>query len=127
MLISSRTGNTLTIVEKGYDVNFGEIAEQLFRFLSKQDNVELLNRSNVYNLQKTDNKRWLLTIKGQSVGKHWKLVSNYVFIGAGGGALSLLEKSGIKEARGYGGFPISGLWLRCTNPEIIEKHAAKQI
>lgn len=114
-----------TFVEEGYDVNFGEIAEQLFRFLGKQDNVQLLNRSNVYNLQKTDNKRWLITIKGQSVGKHWKLVSNYVFIGAGGGALSLLEKSGIKEARGYGGFPISGLWLRCTNPEIIDQHAAK--
>lgn len=114
-----------TFVKEGYDVNFGEIAEQLFRFLSKQDNVQLLNRSNVYNLQKTDNKRWLLTIKGQSIGKHWKLVSNYVFIGAGGGALSLLEKSGIKEARGYGGFPISGLWLRCTNPEIIERHEAK--
>jgi malate dehydrogenase (quinone) len=114
-----------TFVEEGYDVNFGEIAEQIFRFLSKQDNVELLNRSNVYNLQKTDNKRWLVTIKGQSIGKHWKLITNYIFIGAGGGALSLLEKSGIKEARGYGGFPISGLWLRCTNPEIIDRHAAK--
>lgn len=114
-----------TFVEEGYDVNFGEIAEQIFRFLSRQDNVELLNRSNVYNLQQTKNKRWLITIKGQSIGKHWKLVTNYIFIGAGGGALSLLEKSGIKEARGYGGFPISGLWLRCTNPEIIERHQAK--
>jgi malate dehydrogenase (quinone) len=114
-----------TFIEEGYDVNFGEIAEQIFRFLSRQANVELLNRSNVYNLQQTDNKRWLITIKGQSIGKHWKLLTNYIFIGAGGGALSLLEKSGIKEARGYGGFPISGLWLRCTNPEIIERHQAK--
>ncbi len=114
-----------TYVEKGFDVNFGEIAEQIFRFLGKQDNVELINNSNVYNLQQTKNKRWLLTIKGQNVGKHWKIVSNYVFIGAGGGALSLLEKSDIKEARGYGGFPISGLWLRCTNPEVIEQHNAK--
>ena len=114
-----------TFVEDAYDVNFGEIAEQIFRFLSKQDNVELLTHSNVYNIQKTDTKRWLLSVKGQKVGKHWKLVSNYIFIGAGGGALSLLEKSNIKEARGYGGFPISGLWLRCTNPEIIEQHEAK--
>ncbi|MBD0823942.1 malate dehydrogenase (quinone) [Aestuariibaculum marinum] len=114
-----------TYFEKGYDVNFGEIADQLFNFLGKQDNVELVNNSNVYNLQQTDNKRWLISVKGQSVGKHWKIVTNYVFIGAGGGALPLLEKSNIKEARGYGGFPISGLWLRCTNPEVIERHQAK--
>ena len=128
LMMEGRSNNTpvaATFIKEGYDVNFGEIAEQLFRFLSKQNNVELLNRSNVYNLQKTDHKRWLLSIKGQSVGKHWKLVSNYLFIGAGGAALSLLEKSGIKEAKGYGGFPISGLWLRCTNPEIIERHEAK--
>lgn len=114
-----------TYFQDGYDINFGEIAEQIFRFLSKQPNVSLLNHSNVIDVQKTENKRWLLSIKGQNVGKHWKMVTNYLFIGAGGGALSLLEKSGIREARGYGGFPISGLWLRCTNPEVIEQHAAK--
>lgn len=114
-----------TFYKDGYDVNFGEVADQIFRFLSKQPNVDLINNSNVIDVQKTENKRWLLSVKGQNVGKHWKLVTNYLFIGAGGGALSLLEKSGIREARGYGGFPISGLWLRCTNPEVIEKHAAK--
>lgn len=114
-----------TYFQDGYDINFGEIAEQIFRFLAKQPNVSLLNHSNVIDVQRTENKRWLLSIKGQNVGKHWKMVTNYLFIGAGGGALSLLEKSGIREARGYGGFPISGLWLRCTNPEVIEQHAAK--
>ncbi|WP_262891562.1 malate:quinone oxidoreductase [Aestuariibaculum sediminum] len=122
---SEKEALAATYFENGYDVNFGEVADQLFRFLGKQPNVKLINNSNVYNLQKTDNKRWLVSVKGQNVGKHWKIVSNYVFIGAGGGALPLLEKSDIKEARGYGGFPISGLWLRCTNPEIIEQHQAK--
>lgn len=122
---SKRSSVAATYIKEGYDVNFGEIAEQIFRYLGKQPNVNLVNDSNVLNLQKTENKRWLLSVKGQNVGKHWKIVSNYVFIGAGGGALSLLEKSGIREARGYGGFPISGLWLRCTNPEIIEQHHAK--
>lgn len=114
-----------TFFNNGYDVNFGEIADQIFRFLGQQDHVQLLNNSNVYNLQKTDNSRWLTTIKGQHIGKHWKIVSNYVFIGAGGGTLPLLDKANIKESKGYGGFPISGLWLRCTNPEIIERHHAK--
>ncbi|MDO6803761.1 malate dehydrogenase (quinone) [Wenyingzhuangia sp. 1_MG-2023] len=122
---NKRSKIAATYIKDGYDVNFGEIAEQIFRYLEKQPNIQLIKNSNVINLQKTDNKRWLLTVKGQNVGKHWKMVSNYLFIGAGGGALSLLEKSNIREARGYGGFPISGLWLRCTNPEIIEQHQAK--
>lgn len=114
-----------TYFENGYDVNYGEIAEQIFRFLRNQDNVELVNHSNVYNIQKTDSGRWLLSVKGQNVGKHWKIVSGYLFIGAGGGSLPLLDKADIKESKGYGGFPISGLWLRCTNPEVIERHNAK--
>ncbi len=122
---SKKSKIAATYYKDGFDVNFGEVAEQIFRFLSKQPNVKLVNNSNVIDVQKTENKRWLLSVKGQNVGKHWKIVTNYLFIGAGGGALSLLEKSGIREARGYGGFPISGLWLRCTNPEIIEQHAAK--
>jgi L-2-hydroxyglutarate oxidase LhgO len=47
--------------------------------------------------------------------------TKFVFIGAGGGALPLLEKSGIPEGRGYGGFPVSGIWLRCDNPEINKR------
>jgi malate dehydrogenase (quinone) len=51
--------------------------------------------------------------------------ARFVFIGAGGGSLPLLEKSGIPEGHGYGGFPVSGQWLRCINPAIIERHQAK--
>ncbi|MGI9206381.1 MAG: malate:quinone oxidoreductase, partial [Rhodococcus sp. (in: high G+C Gram-positive bacteria)] len=43
----------------------------------------------------------------------------------GGGALHLLQKSGISEAKGFGGFPVSGAFLRCTNPEVIARHSAK--
>ncbi|MCL7763457.1 malate dehydrogenase (quinone) [Polaribacter sp. Z014] len=122
---SAKESVAATYFKKGYDVNFGEIAEQIFRYLKKQEHVELLNHSNVYNIQKSKRDRWVVSIKGQNVGKHWMLASNYLFIGAGGGSLPLLEKANIKEAKGYGGFPISGLWLRCTNPEIIERHHAK--
>jgi malate dehydrogenase (quinone) len=52
-------------------------------------------------------------------------VSKFVFLGAGGGALSLLEKSGIPEGKGFGGFPVSGIWLRCDNPEVSKRHHAK--
>jgi len=39
--------------------------------------------------------------------------------------LPLLQKAGIPEAKGLGGFPIGGQWLICVNPEIVEKHRAK--
>jgi malate dehydrogenase (quinone) len=36
--------------------------------------------------------------------------SKFVFIGAGGDAIELLQKSRIPEGDGYGGFPVSGIW-----------------
>lgn len=51
--------------------------------------------------------------------------TNFVFIGAGGGALKLLEKSGIPEGEGFGGFPVSGQFLKCTNLEVTKLHEAK--
>ena len=53
------------------------------------------------------------------------MTSRVVFIGAGGAALSLLQKTGIPEIRGYGGFPVSGLWLACNNEDMALSHNAK--
>src|SRR5690606_1453390 len=58
-------------------------------------------------------------------GKKRKVRARFVFIGAGGGSLHLLLKSGIKEGKGFGGFPVSGQWLVCTNPDVIRRHEAK--
>ena len=56
--------------------------------------------------------RWRVSIKDTYDGRDATIVSKFVFIGAGGGALPLLQKSKIPEGRGYGGFPVSGIWLR---------------
>ena len=48
-----------------------------------------------------------------------------MFLGAGGAALTLLQKSGIPEAYGFAGFPVSGIWLRCDKPEVVNRHTAK--
>jgi len=39
--------------------------------------------------------------------------------------LPLLQKSGIPEGRGYAGFPVSGVWLRCDAEEVASRHNAK--
>jgi malate dehydrogenase (quinone) len=69
--------------------------------------------------------RWRLDVKNTRSGKVRSTTTKFVFLGAGGGALPLLEKSGIPEGRGFGGFPVSGIWLRCDDPEVNKQHHAK--
>src|SRR5262249_58285423 len=69
--------------------------------------------------------RWSVRVRNEQTGEHWDVATRFVFIGAGGGSLPLLQKSGIPEARGYAGFPVSGEWLRCDNPHVSSRHNAK--
>ncbi len=114
-----------TRVAYGSDVNFGELSRSLVKNLTQQEGFELLLNHSVANLKQNPGGTWDVTLKDTGAGETSKINARFVFIGAGGAALTLLQKSGIKEAHGYGGFPVSGQWLICNNPEIIEKHNAK--
>jgi malate dehydrogenase (quinone) len=72
-----------------------------------------------------DGDLWSLRIRDEKTGQHRDVQAKFVFLGAGGGTLPLLQKSGIPEGRGYAGFPVSGIWLRCEEPEICSRHHAK--
>jgi malate dehydrogenase (quinone) len=72
-----------------------------------------------------DGDLWSLRIRDEKTGQHRDVQAKFVFLGAGGGTLPLLQKSGIPEGRGYAGFPVSGIWLRCDEPEICSRHHAK--
>jgi malate dehydrogenase (quinone) len=114
-----------TYMETGTDINFGVLTRELFAYLKKLEGVELHLHQEVTDLEKQEDGSW--NVKTKDEHTHDKRIVNagFVFIGAGGGALPLLEKSDIKEAEGYGGFPVSGQWLRCTNEKIIEQHHTK--
>lgn len=114
-----------TRMEKGFDVNFGEITDQFFDYLNTCKHVELFLNNEVEDLTQNENKKWTIDVKNQKDHHHWTIEAAFVFIGAGGGTLPLLEKANITEAEGYGGFPISGQWLRCKNRTVIEQHNAK--
>ena len=109
-----------TRIQRGTDVNYGEITRQMIDYLVSLDGVQLALKTSVKNISREGNGRWALKLTGQQ-----EISAKFVFIGAGGGALPLLQKSGIPEGRGYGGFPVSGQFLVCQNREIIEQHAAK--
>lgn len=114
-----------TRIEIGTDVNFGALTRNLVNHLNKRDGVDLFLQHEVHNLHKEDDGRWRVEVKALSTGNHSEVKTKFVFIGAGGGALPLLEKSKIDEGRGFAGFPVSGEWLICTNKKVIERHHAK--
>src|SRR5262249_58983157 len=72
-----------------------------------------------------DGKLWNVRIRNEKTGEHWDRPAKFVFIGAGGGSLPLLQKSGIPEGRGYAGFPVSGEWLRCHESQASSRHNAQ--
>ena len=82
-------------------------------------------KNRVTNIVREQDGRWRVEIQDLESGEKQSVKTKFVFIGAGGGALPLLQKSGIPEGRGYGGFPVSGIWLRCDDPEINKRHHAK--
>jgi malate dehydrogenase (quinone) len=115
-----------TRMEIGTDVNFGALTRAMFKYLESFQNVQLYLNHEVRDIEREEEHKWNLTIHDMIAhDKRQHIHANFVFIGAGGGSLPLLEKSDIEEAEGYGGFPVSGQWLRCTNQKVIEQHAAK--
>jgi len=113
-----------TKMDLGTDVNFGSLTRCMFDCLKKMEGVQLYFDHEVKSLYREDG-MWRIKVKDEESGTKRIVRSPFVFIGAGGGSLPLLLKSGIPEAQGYGGFPVSGQWLRCINEDVINKHNAK--
>jgi len=114
-----------TKMDLGTDVNFGTLTRDMFNNLKEQSNVSTYFNHEIRDLKKNKDGNWIIKVKDLESGDKRKRVAKFVFIGAGGGSLPLLEKSDIPEGKGFGGFPVSGQWLKCTNEEIIKKHHAK--
>lgn len=108
----------------GTDVNFGALTRLMIAALAAQPEVALHLEHEVTELRR-DGDGWRLAVKDLANTEDRVVRARFVFIGAGGYSLSLLEHSGIPEASGYGAFPVSGQWLRCTSPSVIAQHHAK--
>lgn len=113
-----------TRVAYGSDVDFGALTRNLVAGLQKHSNFELRLNQGVTDLKQQQNGRWHVRLQ-KSQGGSETVDAGFVFLGAGGGALPLLQKSGIPESRGYGGFPVSGQWLVCKKTDIVSQHNAK--
>ncbi len=114
-----------TRISYGSDVNFGQIAKSMTDYLVKQEGFQLCLNTHVDDLKKQDDGTWDVLMRDRKGGSKTTINTKFVFLGVGGGALPLLQKSDIPEGDGYAGFPVSGQWLICDKPEIVNKHLAK--
>jgi malate dehydrogenase (quinone) len=114
-----------TRIPFGSDVDFGSLTRNLVSSLEKREEFKLLLNHEVSELKKNDDGRWTVILKNRVTCETTTIDAGFVFLGAGGGALPLLQKSDIEESEGYGGFPVSGQWLVCKDEEAINHHHAK--
>ncbi|MCP2280190.1 malate dehydrogenase (quinone) [Nocardia amikacinitolerans] len=114
----------LNWTDGGTDIDFGSLTKELLAYLGATG-ANLAFGHEVLNLDKQSDGSWKVRVRNLRTRQTRTVQAKFVFVGAGGGALPLLQKSGIKEIKGFAGFPVSGQFLRCTNPALIDKHEAK--
>ena len=114
-----------TRVKYGSDIDFGALTRYMIASLKEKPNFDLMLSHPVRGLEQDKHGNWHVHLHDNKNNKSRTVVAKFAFLGAGGGALPLLQKSGIPESKGYGGFPVSGQWLICKNPEVIKQHDSK--
>nr|WP_283809098.1 malate:quinone oxidoreductase [Tumebacillus amylolyticus] len=127
LIMEGRTSNepiAATKIDSGTDVNFGALTRMLFEHLKSRD-VEINYKHSVEDIKRTGDGLWEVKVHDLELGKTTYHTAKFVFIGGGGGSLPLLQKTGIPESKHIGGFPVSGLFMVCNNPEVVEQHHAK--
>lgn len=113
-----------TRMRTGTDVDYGALTDLLLESLQDKDGFSIHFSTRVQDLRRAGN-CWDVRLRNEKTGENQDIRTKFVFIGAGGGSLPLLQKSGIPESHGYAGFPVSGIWLRCDDTDIAERHNAK--
>ena len=109
----------------GADVDYGALTHLLVAQLADQAGFSVHYKHQVVDLAREDGGGWRVEVRDTETNEVHATSAKFVFIGAGGASIELLQKSGIPEGHGYGGFPVSGIWLRCDNPEVADRYHAK--
>jgi malate dehydrogenase (quinone) len=109
----------------GTDVDFGELTRRLFVNLEKKEGVFCHTEHEVWDLKKRKNGGWRVFVRDLKKDEKEHYDADFVFVGAGGATLPLMQSADLAEIRGFAGFPISGQWLVCENPAVFSLHHAK--
>ncbi|MCL5424999.1 MAG: malate dehydrogenase (quinone) [Gammaproteobacteria bacterium] len=114
-----------TRMQMGTEVNYGAQTRQMVESLAQSDHFTLGLSTEVRDLERNDDNTWKVTVTNLASGEETSVNARFVFIGAGGAALPLLQASGIPEAKAYAGFPVGGQFLYTTNPDVVSQHLVK--
>ncbi|PZQ53391.1 MAG: malate dehydrogenase (quinone) [Novosphingobium pentaromativorans] len=114
-----------TYMPLGTDVNFGVITRQLAHSLQRNPNFRMQLGHEVRGLRRNADRTWNVTVRDLATGHDTTIKSRFVFIGAGGASLKLLQLSGIPEAKNYAGFPVGGQFLAFQAPAVTGRHDVK--
>jgi len=128
LVMEGRTANepvAATRIITGADVDYGSLTRSLVRYLEGMKGFSVHYAQRVTGIRREPGKGWRIDVRDTERGEMRSITTRFVYLGAGGGALPLLQKSGIPEGKGYGGFPVSGIWLRCDDPQVAKRHHAK--
>lgn len=128
LMMAGRDSNekvAATRMELGTEVNYGVLTRSFFKILEDKFDTPVHTMHEVKDVDPTKDEDWLVKINNLETKEKIYCDAEHIFIGAGGGALPLLQKVEIDEKEGYGGFPVSGEWLICKNKDVIKKHHAK--
>ena len=109
----------------GTDCNWGEVTRQYIKTMTAQPGFTLTTGHEVRSLERSPDKRWRVTARAMKTDEKQIINARFVFAGAGGGALPILQKSGIPEADDYAGFPVGGSFLVTDKPSVAQAHLAK--
>ena len=128
LIMEGRTGNepvAATRMITGTDVDYGTLTHTLFGHLEKTPGVQVHYNTTVSDLTRNADGQWEVSAHCSITREKRDYRASFVFVGAGGGALELLQKADIPEGQGYGGFPVGGIWLRCEVDDVSQRHHAK--
>ena len=128
LVIEGRDPNEVVAATRmitGTDVDYGALTTNLLAALKGYKGFSVHFSERVTNLEREPDGRWRVDLRGTQSGDRRSVVTKFVFLGAGGGALPLLQKSEIPEAHGYAGFPVSGVWMRTDKRDLADRHQAK--
>jgi malate dehydrogenase (quinone) len=126
LLVEGRAAEPLaaTRIAAGTDVNFGELSRRLLGWLGAQSGCRVFTGHRVTHLRRGA-AGWDLVVRHTESGESRPASARFVFVGAGGGTLPLLQATGLPVADGLGAFPIAGQWLVCDRPDVVARHHAK--
>ena len=114
-----------TIVKEGADIDFGAAANALLNILKHKKDFEIHLNHETLTIKESKGNLWEVSVRNNISREIKKTFAKFIFIGAGGHAIRMLQKTGIREQQGYAGFPVSGQWLVCSNKDIVSQHNAK--